>query len=116
MVNVLSPLDTIDFCLVRLNSNSTDINDTSTVSALAASAAYEASLETSNSNVSTSDSAWWNMSNASTLDKSLLLPSHLVHERTTHVDLSLCVNHTMRLRSALSVRYPGLTNFNTKYK
>ena len=108
MVNVLSPLDTIDFCLVRLNSNSTDINDTSTVSALAASAAYEASLETSNSNVSTSDSAWWNMSNASILDKNLLLPSHLVHENTTHLDLSLCVNHTVRLRSALSVRHSGL--------
>ena len=104
MVNVLSPLDTIDFCLVRLNSNSTDINDTSTASALAASAAYEASLETSNSNASTSDIPWWNVSNASTLDKSLLLPGHLVHEDTT-LDLSLCVNHTIRLRSALSVRY-----------
>ena len=112
MVNVLSPLDTIDFCLVRLNSNSTNANDT----ALATSAAYEASLETSNSNASTSEIPWWNVSNASTLDKSLLLPSHLVHENTTHLDLSLCVNHTVRLRSALSARHPGLTNSNIKYK
>ena len=108
MVNVLSPLDTIDFCLVRLNSNNTNINDTSIASALAASVAYEASLETSNSNnnsnASTSDIAWWNVSNASTLDKSLLLPSHLVQGNTT-LDPSLCVNHTVRLRSALSVRY-----------
>ena len=102
--NALSPLDTIDFCLVRLNSNSTDTNDTRTASARAASAAYEASLETSTVNVSTSNVAGWNVSDASTLDKSLLLPNYLNRPKEATLDLSLCVNHTMRLRSALSVR------------
>ena len=103
LVNALSPLDTIDFCLVRLNSNSTDTNDTRTASVLAASAAYEASLVTSTVNVNTSEADGWNVSNASTLDKSLLLPNYLNSNDAT--DLSFCVNHTIRLRSALSVRY-----------
>ena len=104
LTNALSPLDTLDFCLVRLNSNSTDTNDTSTASALAASAAYEASLVTSAVNVNTSEADGWNVSDASTLDKSLILPNYLNPKEAT-LDLSLCVNHTMRLRSALSVRY-----------
>ena len=104
LTNALSPLDTIDFCLVRLTSNSTDTNDTSTASALAASAAYEASLVTSTVGVNTSEADGWNVSDASTLDKSLILPNYLNPKEAT-LDLSLCVNHTMRLRSALSVRY-----------
>ena len=101
LVNALSPLDTIDFCLVRLNSNSTDTNDTRTALVLAASAAYEASLVTSTVNVNTSEADGLNVSNASTLDKSLLLPNYLNSNDAT--DLSFCVNHTIRLRSALSV-------------
>ena len=104
LTNALSPLGTIDFCLVRLTSNSTDTNDTRTASALAVSAAYEASLVTSTVNVNTSKADGWNVSNASTLDKSLLLPNYLNPKEAT-LDLSLCVNHTMRLRSSLSVRY-----------
>ena len=104
LTNALSPLDTIDFCLVRLTSNSTDTNDTRTASALAASAAYEASLVTSAVNVNTSEADGWNVSDASTLDKSLILPNYLNPKEAT-LDLSLCVNHTMRLRSALSVSY-----------
>ena len=84
---------------MRLNSNSTDTNDTRTASVLAASAAYEASLVTSTVNVNTSEIDGWNVS-----DKSLLLPNYLNPKEVT-LDFSLCVNHTMRLRSALSVRY-----------
>ena len=104
LTNALSPLGTIDFCLVRLTSNSTDTNDTRTASALAVSAAYEASLVTSTVNVNTSKADGRNVSDASTLDKSLLLPNYLNPKEAT-LDLSLCVNHTMRLRSSLSVRY-----------
>ena len=104
LTNALSPLGTIDFCLVRLTSNSTDTNDTRTASALAASAAYEASLVTSTVGVNTSEADGWNVSDASTLDKSLILPNYLNPKEAT-LDLSLCVNHTMRLRSSLSVRY-----------
>ena len=89
---------------MRLTSNSTDTNDTSSASALGASAAYEASLVTSTVNVNTSEADGWNVSDASTLDKSLLLPNYLNANEAT-LELSLCVNHTMRLRSALSVRY-----------
>ena len=90
LTNALSPLDTLDFCLVRLNSNSTDTNDTSTASTV---------------NVSASEADGWNVSDASrALDKSLLLPNYQNPKEAT-LDLSLCVNHTMRLRSSLSVRY-----------
>ena len=89
LTNALSPLDTIDFCLVRLTSNSTDTNDTSTASTV---------------NVSALEADGWNVSDARTLDKSLLLPNYQNPKEAT-LDLSLCVNHTMRLRSSLSVRY-----------
>ena len=89
---------------MRLTSNSTDTNDTSTASVLAVSAAYEATLVTPTVKVNTSEADGWNVSDASTLDKSLLLPNYLNPKEAT-LDLSLCVNHTMRLRSALSVSY-----------
>ena len=103
---------------MRINSNSTDTNDTSTASALAASAAYEASLVISAVNVNTLEADGGNVSDASTLDKSLLLPNYLNANEAT-LDLSLCVNHTMRLRSALSVRYlesnPDLLSSDPKF-